>query len=220
MDSLQPTGSQRVRRFSSTVTTAATVLVSVVALWWLIEITDTYLLSDRLQRNGIVPRRADGVDGLLWAPFLHSDFGHVMSNTFPFLILSGLILLRGLRRWIVITLVGVLLGGLLTWLIGGTGNHIGGSGVVFAYFGALFGAAFFERRPAALAPALVAVVMYTTTVVVGLVPQDSVSWEGHLSGFIAGIVAAKLLAEPRPPRPDPDADIEAIFGTEEPWKLT
>lgn len=220
MDSLEPTGSSPARRFSSAVTTAVTVLVSIVALWWLIEITDTYLLSDRLQRNGIVPRQADGFDGILWAPFLHSDFGHLMSNTFPFLILSGLILLRGLRRWIIITLVGVLLGGLLTWLIGGTGNHIGASGVVFAYFGALFGAAFFERRPAALAPALVAVVMYTTTVVVGLVPQDSVSWEGHLSGFIAGIVAAKLLAEPRPARPDPDADIEAIFGTEEPWKLT
>ncbi|NNE94964.1 MAG: rhomboid family intramembrane serine protease, partial [Acidimicrobiales bacterium] len=190
------------------------------ALWWLIEITDTYLLSDRLQRNGIVPRRSDGIDGILWAPFLHSDFGHVMSNTFPFLILSGLILLRGLRRWMTVTIIGILLGGLLTWLIGGTGNHIGGSGVIFAYFGALFGAAFFERRPAALAPALVAVVMYTTTVVVGLVPQDSVSWEGHLSGFIAGIVAAKLLAEPRPARPDPDADIEAIFGNDEPWKLT
>ncbi len=220
MDSLQPTGTQRPRRWSSTVSRAVTVVVSIVALWWLIEITDTYLLSDRLQRNGIVPRRSDGIDGILWAPFLHSDFGHVMSNTFPFLILSGLILLRGLRRWTTVTIIGILLGGLLTWLIGGTGNHIGGSGVIFAYFGALFGAAFFERRPAALAPALVAVVMYTTTVVVGLVPQDSVSWEGHLSGFIAGIVAAKLLAEPRPARPDPDADIEAIFGNDEPWKLT
>jgi membrane associated rhomboid family serine protease len=207
-------------RRSSTVVTAVGTLASIVALWWMIEIADTYLLSDRLQGNGIVPRQRSGFDGILWSPFLHSDFGHLMSNTFPFLILSALVMLRGFRRWVTITLIGVVLGGLLTWLIGGTGNHIGASGVVFAYFGALFGAAFFERRPAAFAPALVALVMYTTTVVVGLVPQDSVSWEGHLSGFIAGIVASKLLAEPRPARPDPDADVDLIFGGEEPWKLS
>jgi membrane associated rhomboid family serine protease len=207
-------------RWSSTVATAVVTLAAIVALWWMIEILDTFVLDDRLQRNGILPRRARGFDGILWSPFLHSDFGHVMSNTFPFLILSGLIMLRGFQRWVTITLIGMFLGGLLTWLIGGSGNHIGASGVVFAYFGALFGAAFFERRPAALAPALVALVLYTTTVVVGLVPQDSVSWEGHLSGFIAGVVASKLLAEPRRERSDPDADVDLIFGGEEPWKLS
>ncbi|MFW2383819.1 MAG: rhomboid family intramembrane serine protease [Acidimicrobiales bacterium] len=212
--------SEETSRWSSSIVTAAGTLLTIVALWWTIEIADTYLLGDALQRNGIVPRQTGGFDGILWSPFLHSDFGHLMSNTFPFLILSGLVMLRGFRRWVTITLIGMFLGGFLTWLIGGTGNHIGASGIIYAYFGALFGAAFFERRPAALAPALVALVMYTTTVVVGLVPQDSVSWEGHLSGFIAGIVAARLLAEPRPSRPDPDADVDLIFGGEEPWKLS
>ncbi len=211
---------QKRSRWSSTVATAVISLVAIVALWWAIEILDTYLLDDRLQSNGIVPRQTRGFDGILWSPFLHSDFGHLMSNTFPFLILSGLIMLRGFQRWVTITLIGMFLGGLLTWLIGGTGNHIGASGIVFTYFGALFGAAFFERRPAAFAPALVALVMYTTTVIVGLVPQDSVSWEGHLSGFVAGVVASRLLAEPRPTRPDPDADVDLIFGGDEPWKLS
>lgn len=198
---------------------AVSVLGSIVALWWAIEILDTYLFNDWLQGNGIQPRQMRGLDGILWAPLLHSDFGHVMSNMFPFLILSALILLRGFRRWLVITLIGISLGGFLTWLFAleGRSNHIGASGVVFAYFGALFGAAFFERKPAAFAPAIVAMVMYTTTVVVGLVPQAFVSWEGHLAGFISGIVAAKLLAEERPVRKDPDADIEKYFGTDEPW---
>jgi len=208
-----PTGS----RFTSTVFTAGLLLAGIVASWWVIEILDTYLLNDRLQRNGIVPRRRDGFDGILWAPFLHSDFGHLISNTFPFLILSGLVMIRGLRRWIFVTIIAVLGGGLLTWLFAEGNNHIGASGVVFAYFGALFGAAFFERRPAAFAPAIVAMVLYTTTVVVGLVPQEGISWEGHLAGFVSGIAASKLLAGPRKTRPDPDADITRYFGDDEPW---
>ncbi len=214
MDAVEP---KTRNRWSSTVVTTVGTLAAIVALWWTIEIVDTYLLDSSLQSNGIIPRRMRGLDGILWSPFLHSDFGHLVSNTFPFLVLSGLILIRGFPRWISITLIGVFLGGALTWIIGGNGNHIGASGVIYAYFGALFGAAFFERRSAAFAPALVALVLYTSTVIVGLVPQDSVSWEGHLSGFIAGIVAAKLLAPPRPTRPDPDADIHKYFGGEEPW---
>ncbi len=210
------------QRLSSNVLTAVVVLGSIVALWWTVEILDTYLLGDRLQGNGIQPRQASGLDGILWAPFLHSDFGHVMSNTFPFLILSGLIMLRGLRRWLTITMIGLSLGGFLTWLLAleGRSNHIGASGIVFAYLGALFGAAFFERKPAAFAPAIVAMMMYATTVVVGLVPQEFVSWEGHLAGFVSGIVAAKVLAGNRPQRKDPDADIEKYFGSEEPWLST
>ncbi len=207
-------------RWSAPIVTAVITLAAIVGSWWFIEILDTYLLDDSLQRNGILPRRREGFDGILWAPFLHSDFGHLISNTFPFLILSGLVMIRGFRRWVFVTIIAVLLGGFLTWLFAEGNNHIGASGVVFAYFGALFGAAFFERRPAAFAPALVAVVMYTTTVIVGLVPQDGISWEGHLAGFVSGIAASKLLAGDRQSRPDPDADIEKYFGDDQPWLNT
>ncbi len=183
--------------------------------WWSIEIVDTYLLDDRLQGNGIIPRQRRGLDGILWAPMLHSDVGHLISNTFPFLVLSGLIMIRGFWRWVMITLIGLVGGGFLTWVFAGAGNHIGASGVIFAYFGALLGAAFFERRPVAIAPALVAMMLYTT-MLVGLVPQDRISWEGHLAGFVCGVAASKLLAQPRT-RPDPDADVDLIFGGQKPW---
>ncbi len=202
-------------RWSGPLGVGTIILGSVVALWWSIEILDTFLLGDRLQRNGIVPRQREGVDGILWAPFLHSDFGHLISNTIPFLVLSSLIMIRGLRRWVRITVIGMVGGGALTWIFGGTGNHIGASGVIFAYFGALLGAVFFERRPIAIAPALVAMLLYTQ-LLVGLVPQDRISWEGHLAGFVCGIAASKLLAVPRVRR-DPDADVDLIFGGEQPW---
>lgn len=195
------------------------VLVTIVMSWWVIEIMDTYVLDDRLQQNGIRPRQSRGLWGVLTAPFLHSDFGHLISNTFPFFALSALVLIRGIRRWVIITLLGYLVGGFATWVFADGGNHIGASGVVFCYFGALLGAAVFERRAAAFAPALVTVMLYST-MLVGLVPQRFISWEGHLSGFVVGVLASRVLAAPRPRRDrasKQDARTNRIFGESEPW---
>ena len=170
---------------------------------WAIEIVDTVALDDWLQGGGIHPRQSDGVDGILWAPLLHGGFSHLISNSVPFAALGGLVAIRGARRLATVTAAAVAVGGGLTWLLGGGGNHIGASGVVFGYLGALLGAAAFERRPAAVAPALVALLLYGT-MLVGFVPQPGISWEGHLFGFVAGLLASKSLAEPRTPTPDYD----------------
>ena len=110
-------------------------LVVGLVVIWIVEIVDSVALGDRLQRNGIQPRATDGLDGILWTPFLHSDFGHVASNSVPLLALGGLVAIRGMRYWARVTAVTVLLGGGLTWLMAGDGNHIGASGVVFGYLG-------------------------------------------------------------------------------------
>ena len=191
------------------------VLVTGLAVMWTIEIVDTVALSDRLQRNGIWPRSAAGLDGVLWAPFLHADYGHLASNSVPLLLLGGLVAIRGMRYWARVTVVAALAGGLLTWLLAGSGNHIGASGVVFGYLGAILGAAVFERRPRALAPALLVIGFYSG-ILVGLVPQDSISWEGHLFGMAAGVVAAKWLEEPRVPRVDRPEDVQP-WELDEPW---
>lgn len=191
-------------------TSAIGLIVAYVAVIWLIEIVDTFLLGSRLQRNGIQPRDPDGLDGILWAPFLHSDWRHVFSNSAPLLALGGLVAIRGRGRWLTVTSVAIVVGGFLTWLLAGSGNHIGASGVVFGYFGALVGAALFERRPAAIAPAMVAVLLYYG-LIVGLVPQDGISWEGHLFGVVAGLLVSKFLAEPRAPKPaDHEVDLSAF----------
>lgn len=186
-------------------------LVLALAAMWGIEIVDTAVLDDRLQANGILPRRTEGLDGIAFAPFLHSDFGHVTSNSLPLLVLGGLVAVRGMRYWAWVTATVTVVGGALTWALAGFGNHIGASGVVFGYFGALLAAAVVERRLQALASALL-VIMFYGGLVAGIVPQDSISWEGHLFGMLGGVIAAKAMAEPRPQRvPRPD--------NPEPWEL-
>ena len=186
-----------------------------LAAMWVIEVVDTAVLDDELQRNGIHPRTRAGLDGIVWTPFLHSDYGHVASNSIPLLALGGLVAVRGMRYWAWVTFTAVAAGGGLTWLLGGDGNHIGASGLVFAYFGAILGAAVFERRIRALGAALIALGFYSS-LIAGLVPQDFISWEGHLFGLAAGVVASKALAEPRLP-PEERPDDPEPWELDEPW---
>lgn len=182
---------------------AVRLIAGLLATMWLIEVVDTFVLGDWAQGGGIHPRRIDGVDGVLWAPLLHSGFPHLVSNTVPFAVLGGLVAIRGIDRWVAVTAIVVVGGGGLTWLLADGGNHIGASGVVFGYLGALIGAAVFERRPATVAPALVAIMLYGG-MIAGFAPQPGVSWEGHLFGFLAGLAAARILVEYREPTPDYD----------------
>ena len=162
------------------------------ALMWAIEAVDSVFLGSRLQSGGIQPRSVDGLDGIVWSPFLHLDFAHLIANTLPFLVLGGLIAIQGLGKWIKATLLIMVIGGLLTWIFASNANHIGASGVVLGYFGYLIGAAIFERRFALLIPAAIAVLLYGG-IVVSFLPRAGVSWEGHLFGAIAGLTAARIM---------------------------
>lgn len=190
-------------------------MMLIVALLWLVELADNIVFGGRLQTGGIHPRRLDGLDGILWTPLLHSSWGHVTSNTVPFVALGWLVALRGRRYWLTITAATIVIGGALTWLLAGGTNHIGASGVVFGYFGALLGGAWVDRRPATLAPAAVALFLYSG-MLAGLVPQDAISWEGHLFGFIAGLLVARRVITPSPRRLGPVDEPEA-WEAEQPW---
>ncbi|MDH3707443.1 MAG: rhomboid family intramembrane serine protease [Acidimicrobiia bacterium] len=191
-------------------------LVVALLAMWAVEALDTMVLDDQLQDHGIRPRQIDGLVGVGSAPFLHSDWGHVASNTVPLLALGALVAVRGMRYWGRITAAALVGGGVATWALAGAGNHVGASGVVFGYFGAILGAAVVERRPRALAPALLAVGFYSS-LIAGLVPQEFISWEGHLFGMLAGFVAAWLMAEPPPPpRVERPEDVQP-WELDEPW---
>lgn len=169
-------------------------IVGALAIMWASEIIDTAPGLD-LDDFGIRPRMVDSLDGILWSPFLHFSFGHLIANTIPFAILSGLVLVRGARRWLIASVIIIALGGLAVWALSpGTNElHAGASGWVFGLFGFLLASAAFERKPLSIGIALVALVLYGGTLIIGFVPRPGLSWEGHLFGFIAGVVAARLM---------------------------
>lgn len=174
------------------------VVAGLLAAMWAIEVVDTFILRESLQENGIRPRTSEGLDGILWSPFLHSGFPHLISNTPPFLVLSALTLTGGLARYLKASAMIIVLGGAMVWAfaIGSNENHIGASGWVFGLVGFLLAAAVIEKKPVTIAVGLVALFFYWSFIF-GFVPKDGISWEGHLFGFIAGILAAKVVVSKR-----------------------
>ena len=165
------------------------------AALWIIEIFNT-LDSNRLDGDGIHARSISHLWGILTSPLIHASFAHLISNSLPFLFCGAIIALRGVRRLVQVTAVVVLAGGLGTWLIGpGHASTIGASGVVFGYATYLIARGAFSWRPLELLVGVIVAVVLGGVLVSSLVPHQGVSWQAHLCGGIAGVVAAYLLGD-------------------------
>ena len=181
----------------------ATVL-SFVALLYLVEIVDQ-LSGHKLDRNGIRPLETDGLWGVLFAPLLHADWQHLFANTIPLLVLGFLVTLAGMGRFVWATAIIWILGGLGTWLIGDLGgcrletNHIGASGLIFGWLTFLLLFGWFTRHLWQIVVGLAVLFVYGG-ILWGAVPVldrcGGVSWQGHLCGAIAGVLAAYWLSRP------------------------
>ncbi|MFC4991758.1 rhomboid family intramembrane serine protease [Rubritalea tangerina] len=164
-------------------------LLDLVLIAWIIEAVDQFFLAGQLDRFGIHPRQAFGLLGIPIMPWLHGGFGHLSSNTVPFLTLGYIMLKSEGRRFYYSSAIIILLGGLGTWLIGGTGEvHIGASGLIYGYFGYVMTRAIIESKPLWLITGILVAVFYGS-MIFGVLPQGQipVSWEGHLTGMLAGI---------------------------------
>lgn len=167
------------------------VLVMLAVMWGL-EIVDVPL-DGRLDQHGIEPRELSGLDGVLWAPFLHGGFGHLIANTLPFLIMGAVIALSGFRVFAQVTVIVGLISGLGVWLFGPDNTvHIGASGLVFGYLLYLLVRGFFARKVSYVLGGIVIFMIYGG-VLWGLLPAPGVSWQGHLFGAIGGVAAASLV---------------------------
>ncbi|NNE93896.1 MAG: rhomboid family intramembrane serine protease [Verrucomicrobiales bacterium] len=171
----------------------ALLLFGCVAVMWGLEIVD-FLFRNFLDGVGIKPRSVTGLIGIATAPWLHLGFGHLVSNTIPFLVLGGIVLLGGRGVFVSLSLFIALVGGGLLWLLGpGNTNHIGASLVIFGYLGFLLSRGFFEKSLFWVLVSFGILVVYGW-MIFGILPSErGVSWQGHLFGFAAGILGAWLM---------------------------
>lgn len=195
------------RQKGSTWKVGGATIVSFVALLYLIELVDQ-LSGHHLDRNGIRPLETDGLWGVLFAPLLHASWAHLLANTGPALVLGFLVTLAGLARFVWATAIVWIVGGLGTWLIGNLGAgslgcghpiHIGASGLIFGWLTFLIVFGFCTRSVWQVVVGLAVLFIYGG-VLWGAVPVlgicGGVSWQGHLCGALAGLLAAYLLAGP------------------------
>lgn len=190
--------------------------VFLAAAMWVVKILET-LSGNSWGKYGLYPKEIFGIKGIVTMPFLHADYAHLIANTIPLIVLLTFVntnyreSARKLPWWLIFTT------GLWTWSFARPNFHIGASGLVYGLITFVLISGFIKRDRPSLALSLLVVFLYGGFIW-GMLPQGgNVSWEGHLSGGIAGLVFAfafsktpeediiledNPLAEELPPPPD------------------
>jgi membrane associated rhomboid family serine protease len=188
-----------IKGFTQELKTQFLTLGGLVGLMWAIEIID-HIPGFNLDIFGIIPRNVIGLRGILFAPFLHGSFAHLIANTVPFLTLGWLVMLRRTSDFWWVSAIAAFIGGLGTWLIAPSLSvHIGASGIIFGYLGFLLSRGYFERNFGSMMLSVTVGVLYGGLLLGVLPQQPGISWQGHLFGFIGGVVAARFLSVSQPP---------------------
>jgi membrane associated rhomboid family serine protease len=184
--------------FYATLGRAFVLMCGVIPLLFAVELLDRGTNHQLDVVAGIIPHRPEGLDGVVFAPFLHANFNHLYANSAPLLLTGTFVLATGARRFGAVTAVVALVSGLGVWLVGEPDTVvIGASGVIFGYLGFLLARGIVERSWWAIAVGLLVGLLYGTQLV-GVLPTDArLSWQAHLFGLVGGVLAAVLFRRRR-----------------------
>lgn len=162
----------------------------VVLIWFIywVEIFFSY----NFNKFGVYPRTFEGLRGIVFTHFIHSDTNHLFNNSIPlFVLLSSLFYFyRDLALKILV--FGGLLTGLLTWAIARPSFHIGASGIVYLLFSFVFFSGIIRKHYRLVALSLIIIFLYGSMIWYVLPIKEGMSWEGHLSGFVVGFMFSIL----------------------------
>lgn len=171
--------------------------VLVVPLFALLSIWTVFWLELELHTNwndfGIYPRTLSGLRGIVFGPFLHGSLEHLYNNTIPLAILLASLLYFYRSISFKVLFWGILLSGAITWLIGRPSYHIGASGVIYLLASFIFFKGIFTKYYRLVAVSLIVSFIYGSMLWYIFPIKEEISWEGHLGGFLVGLVFALLI---------------------------
>ncbi|MFI5932867.1 rhomboid family intramembrane serine protease [Actinoplanes sp. NPDC051494] len=178
--------------FFAAIGRAFVAMCAVIPVLFLIEAIDIGLGAGTLDlAGGIIPHRMDGLDGIIFSPFLHAGWDHLYGNSVPLILVGTFALAGGTRRFLCSTLVIILVSGIGVWIVGDPNSVVvGASGVVFGYLGLLFARGFVERSWWNLGVAGFIGLLYWYQIYNILPTNEAISWQGHLLGLLGGVIAA------------------------------
>lgn len=172
------------------------ILIASIAIFWAIEVLDFIVFNGSLDRYGIQPHSLIGLRGIIFAPFLHGGFGHLIANTIPFITLGWLTMIQETSDFYIASIVSALIGGIGVWIFGSPDSvHVGASILIYGYLGFLLLRGYFQKNFPSIALSIFVAIAYGSFIW-GVFPSDMrVSWQGHLFGFIGGAIAARMVAK-------------------------
>jgi len=184
--------------FKFSLKTVAIPLYSVLFLWIVLWLDFRFNLH--FKNYGIYPRTAKGLLGIVTAPFIHKNMAHLAHNSLPLFVMLMALFYFYKRIAFKVLVNGTLILGALTWLMARPAYHIGASGVIYLLVSFIFFSGIFSKYYRLIAVSLIVVFLYGSLVWYMFPGEEEMSWEGHLSGFISGVLLAfiyrKVLPEP------------------------
>ena len=171
----------------------------------------------------VFPQSLSGLKGILLSPFIHKDFTHLINNSYPILILGGI--LFSIYRKIALQLFMWLffIAGFWLWIIGRPSFHIGASGIIYALASFLLVSGIVQKNPRLSAVSMLIIFLYGSMIWGVLPTKEDVSFEGHLAGFMAGIIVAIFYRNEGPKRKkyqwEIDEELEKEFLEENELKI-
>jgi len=160
--------------------------VTVLGLVHLIQ----FVFDIRLSNYGVFPRDTKGLIGILTMPLIHGSFSHLFNNSIPLLILGSSLFYFYKKIALKVTVWIYLMVGVWTWVYAREAYHIGASGLLYGLFSFLLLSGFIRRNTQLISLSFAVIFLYGS-LVWGIFPIDvTISFEGHLWGFVAGIILA------------------------------
>jgi len=171
-----------------------------VVVMWAVKIVEV-ISNTSLSSYGLTTRDMNRLTGIVTMPFLHGDFKHLGGNSIPLLILGSLLYFFYKKVAGTVLLWIWFAGGAWLWFVGNPGiTHIGASGIVYGLASFLFFMGVIRREYRSMVIALLVIFLYGS-IFWGIFPiYKGVSWEGHLYGGLAGLVAAIYFRKEGPPK--------------------
>ena len=170
-----------------------------VFVLWIVKLIEKNS-SVNFYHYGIFPRSLDGLKGIIFSPFLHADFSHLINNSIPLLILGSCLFYFYREIAIKVFILLWFVGNIWLWAIARPSYHIGASGIVYGLVSFLFFSGILRKNKPLMVVSLLVTFLYGS-LVWGVLPIDyHISFEGHLMGSVAGIVLAIYYKEKGPIR--------------------
>ena len=172
-----------------------------VTLMWVIKVVEMAFSVD-LTAWGLIPQTTHGLIGILTLPFLHSGWEHLITNTSAVLVLGTALYYCYPTLANRVMLIIWIASGLLTWCIGNPSSvHVGASALIYGLNLFLIVSGFIRGNRQLIVISLIMVFLYGSFIW-GMIPAlaklQNISWEGHLSGAIVGILLAFIFRKEGP----------------------
>ena len=160
-------------------------IISIWFVYWL-----EYKFDFNFNRFGIYPRTFQGLRGIFLSPFIHSGPQHLFNNSTPLFVLTASLLYFYRKIAFPVLFFGLLLTGMITWIIARPAFHIGASGIIYMLVSFIFFSGIIRKYYRLVALSLIVVFLYGGMIWYIFPIKESISWEGHLSGFLVGMLLA------------------------------